>query len=264
MNINDIANTLSASLSTTAGKAARRNEPSQDPLERALNLASQRVEEKKQQTEVKLSSLGQVKSAVSNLEKRSEALTQLNQTSADPETTPAEKQQAVRSAAEGFVTAFNNARQTLDKAIKGENRSAGALADEGRTRITANELSRTLSSSTQNELKAIGINVQQNGTLKLDSQKFAQAQQANPEQVSRTLAQAGQETERTTARQLGNNGNIERSINTLSRQVQALESEQETQRNLTAALQRATETASDRLNATNAAGIAAYQRIFNL
>lgn len=268
MNINDIANTLAASLtSSTGGNSARRadrSDPSQDPIQQALNQASQRLEDKKQQTDVKLSSLGQVKSSISELQNRSESLTKLNEANENTETTPEDKQKQTRAAAESFVGAFNNARQTLQSAINGENRSGGALADENRARIAANELSRSISSGTQNDLKAIGISVQSNGSLKFDAEKFKQAQQANPEQVTQTLSDAGRQVEQSANRQLSNNGNISRSINTLSREAEALDNAQQAQRMLAETMQRNTENATDRLNATNAAGIAAYQKIFNL
>lgn len=264
MNISDIAKSLSSSLSSLASRQSSQSaatratqKATEDPVTKALTQATQRVEQQLQKSEVKLSSLGQIKSAVAELQTASKALSA-------PKST--ENVDAAKAAAQNFVNAFNNANKVANKAINGEGKSSGALADESRARVAANELSRSISSSpsTAAELKAIGITADKNGALQLDKQKFEQAFQSNPSQTSDTLAQAGQQVERTASRQVENNGNVSRSIDNLNNQVRQLETQQSNQQNLIENLQRAREDASNRLNATNAAGVAAYQKIFTL
>ena len=250
MNISDIAS-LNASLSSlSVRQSGGARDIQTDPVSIAVQQANLRVEQQLQSTEVKLSSLGQFKSAVASLETASAALSD-NKTS--------ESAATAKTAALNFVNAFNNANKVASTVTNGE------LANDGRSRVAANEISRAISSSpsTAAELKAIGITTE-NGTLKLDAQKLEQAFQSNPTDVAETLANAGQQVERIASRQIENNGNVARSISTLNTQQQQLETQQAAQQNLVDILQRATDDAMSRLNATNAAGIAAYQRIFNL
>ncbi|MBX9848411.1 MAG: flagellar filament capping protein FliD, partial [Rhodocyclaceae bacterium] len=149
-------------------------------------------------------------------------------------------------------------------AINGDGETEGALATDSRARIAANEVTRSLDRSNSKALSAIGITTNQDGTLSLDKQKFEQALQSAPQQVSDTLSAAGQQVEQSTSRQLQNTSNVNRSIGTLNTQVRNLESQQANQQNLIEIMRRSTEQANNRLNAISASGIASYQKIFNL
>lgn len=253
MNVNDIANSLSANLAATANSTSRSNQTEQ--VSSALKQASERLDQQRKASEVKLSAYGQVKSAVAELQTASKALTNESSTSAPDE---------AKKAAQNFVNAFNNARAVANRAVNGDKQGGGELANESRARVAANELSRSLDRTANAELKSIGITANRDGSLKFDAQKFAQAQESKPQEVAAALQTAGQQVEQTANRQLQNNGNVSRSINALNDEVRKVQAQQEQQRNQADAMQRATEQANTRINAASASGIAAYQKILSM
>lgn len=254
MNINDIASNLTASLPST-GSSRTRSSGDADPVTTALKQANDRLDQQRKTSEVKLSAYGQVKSAVAELQSSSKKLTDSTNTDTADE---------AKKAAQNFVNAFNNARAVANRAINGDKSGGGELANEGRARIAANELSRALDRTATNELKSIGITANKDGSLKIDAQKFEQAQQSRPQEVAAALENAGQQAEQAANRQLQNNGNVTRSINALSNQVRDMEAQQAQRQNLADAMQRATEEANTRINAASASGIAAYQKILSM
>lgn len=257
MNISDIASTLSATLTADAFSQTERARTANgnDAITKALSQASERIGQQRESAQIQLSAFGQIKSAVAELQNSSKALTEGQNTDTTEE---------AKKAAQNFVNAFNTARTVANRAINGDGQTPGTLATEGRARVAANELSRSLDRSSSNELREIGITTNQSGTLSIDAQKFEQALQSDPQQVTETLASAGGQVEQATRRQLENNSNVNRSINNLNNQVRNLETQQTNQQNLIEMMQRSTEQANNRLNAISASGIAAYQKIFGL
>ena len=262
MTLTDITASLGASLlSSSLGQAERtRTSVSTDAVTQALDRAGQRIESQRSSTEVRLSAFGQVRSAVAQLQDSSQALTATENTDTPEET---------RAAAEAFVSAFNNAQGTANRAINGtpgteEGNTDGALSGDGRASIAASELSRTLNNASSEALRSIGINRSQDGTLNVDRQRFEQALQNDPQGVSSALAEVGRQVEQASSRQLEGNSNLNRAVENLSRQAQALETQQATQQALADNLQQATEDAAARFNFTAASGIRAYEQIFTL
>lgn len=257
LNISDLASSLSAYTSADAiGQTARtRASSGSDAISKALGQATERLSQQRESAQVRLSAFGQIKSAVAELQSSSKALTDATNTDTAEEAT---------KTAQNFVSAFNTARTVANRAINGDGETEGALATDSRARVAANEVNRSLDRSSSKALSAIGITTNQDGTLSLDKQKFEQALQSAPQQVSDTLSAAGQQVEQSTSRQLQNTSNVNRSISTLNTQVRNLESQQANQQNLIELMQRSTEQANNRLNAISASGIASYQKIFNL
>ena len=249
MTLTDITASLGASLlSSSLGQAERtRTSVSTDAVTQALDRAGERIESQRSSTEVRLSAFGQVRSAVAQLQDSSQALTATENTDTPEET---------RAAAEAFVSAFNNAQDTGN--------TDGALSGDGRASIAASELSRTLNNASSEALRSIGINRSQDGTLNVDRQRFEQALQNDPQGVSSALAEVGRQVEQASSRQLEGNSNLNRAVENLSRQAQALEAQQATQQQLADNLQQATEQAATRFNFVAASGIRAYEQIFAL
>ena len=262
MTVNDIASSLGATLlAASLGQSERpRSSTSADAVSQALDQANQRIEAQRSTTDVRLSAFGQIRSSVAQLQDSSRALTLSDNTDTSDE---------ARSAAETFVSAFNTAQDTANRTVNGtpgstEGNTDGALSGDGRANVAASELSRTLSNSSAEALRTIGINRAQNGTLSIDSQRFEQALQNAPQSVSNVLAETGQQVEQATRRQLEGSSTLSRAEENLNRQAQALETRQAQQQELAANLQQATEQAAARFNSVAASGIRAYEQIFSL
>jgi flagellar capping protein FliD len=278
MTVNDLVGNIGSSLlSSVYGQAGRASSvaDSNDAVSRALDAASQGIDQQRSSTQVSLSAFGQLRSSVDQLQQSSQALTSNESTN-----TPEE----ARAAAQTFIDAYNKARITANNVT---NRDTGALADNGRALVAASQLSRALDSGSQEQLRQIGINRNQDGTLSLDQQRFQQALQNSPQQVSSSLATVGQQVQDATSQQLASNSQLSRGAATLSDRAQALATQQarieqavqqqkaaqeeRSQQDQTSAQQQAQQLASqqttdagNRLNAIAASGIAAYQRIFSL
>lgn len=258
MTLNDIAANQDATLlASSPGQSGR---TSTSAVNDALDQSSQRLARQQSSTEVQLSAFSQVRSAIAQLQDSSKALTATDNTDTLDET---------RRAAANFTNAFNNARDTADRTINGkpgteDGNTDGALSGDGHANVAASQLSRTLSSTSTEALRSIGINRDQNGTLSIDQQRFEQALQSNPQQVSSTLANVGQQVEQTTSRQLEGSSNISRAVDNLSRQTQQLEAQQQTQQELVDSLQQATNAAANQFNFSTTNGIRDYERIFSL
>jgi flagellar capping protein FliD len=253
MNVNDIASSLgAASLASTLGQSERarsRPELNTSPATQALDQASQRLQDQQSSTQVRLSAFGQIQSAVEKLQESGRPMRDNESTN-----TPEEARAVVKN----FVDAYNNARDVASR-VTGEE---GALADDNRAQVAASELSRTLNSTSRNELRAIGVNTNSNGTLSIDTQRFERALQENNQEVGRTLANVGQQLEETSTRTVENT--VNRSVESLEAQNRALEVQQTQQRELADNLQQATEQAAAQFNFVAASGIRTYEQIFSL
>lgn len=265
MTLNDIVSSLGASLLTApSGQSERARSPSPS-IAQALDRAGQRLEAQQSSTEVQLSAFGQLRSAVAELRDSSATLAASENTD-----TPEE----VRAATERFVSTFNNAQATANRTINGRPdaldtdadrpNTDGALSGDGRAAVAASQLSRTLNDASTEALRSIGINRERNGTLSIDQQRFSQAVQNDPQAVSTALAQAGQQVEQASSRQLEDGSNLDRAVENLSRQSRQLEAQQAEQRAFADTLQQVTEQATSRFNFVAANGIRAYEKIFAL
>jgi flagellar capping protein FliD len=253
MDVNEIASSLGATLlASTLGQSERarsRPELNSSATTQALDQASQRLQDQQSSTQVRLSAFGQIQSAVEKLQESGRPLRDNESTN-----TPDE----ARSVVKNFVDAYNTARDVANRTTGEE----GALADDNRAQVAASELSRALNSTSRNELRSIGINTNSNGTLSIDAQRFEQALQENNQEVSRTLANVGQQVEESTTRTVENT--VNRSVENLEAQNRALEAQQTQQQELVDNLQQATEQAAAQFNFVAASGIRTYEQIFSL
>lgn len=256
-----------AAFGSTANARAANAATGSDAVARALDQADQRVEQQRSSTEVRLSAFGQLRSSVAQLQESAAALA--NNANGANTVPPADAADASRSAATRFVNAFNQARSTANQVTQS---SSSALAGDGRAAIAASQLSRTLSDDSRQQLRNIGINANPDGTLGIDQQRFNQALQDNAQGVGDALARVGAQVQQSTTRQLDDAGAINRSIDTLSARASQLQTQQAAQQQLAQQFQQQNQAQQQQdnanqfsaLNAINASGIAAYQKIFSL
>lgn len=215
MNINDLvlANTaktylgLNSNTQSTSGVGSA--------VQTGLQKAEKRIQSQVDVTSAQLSSFGKLTSSVSGVQLAAHSLASLPAASTST---------AVKTAADGFVSAFNsaiNAAKTT-AAVPGESaasRSAGRVAKD---------LIRTVSenSETIDSLKKIGFSLQSDGTLTLDAKKFDAAQKADPSSVKATLAKIGQQVDKTATQELASAGNVSNSMASLSQRAAVLKSQQ--------------------------------------
>ena len=256
-----VSNITSSLISQSLGdqKATQQSsKTTSDPVTNALKHASDRIEQQIGSTKVQLSAYGQIKGAFSEVQAAGRTLS---------DTKKAATTEDVRKAVTGFVSAFNKANKTVAAATQGAGKQAGALANDARASIAGNDLRRSVTEGNAlSDLKKIGITQNKDGSLAVDTKLLDKALQANPDQVRSTVANIGQQVEKTAAQELGDNGNVGRSVNTLSNRSRNLETQQSTQQEQLAAAQRLVDQQTAQLDNHNngvASGATAYQRTFN-
>lgn len=224
-----------------------------DPVAQAFQKADKRVQQQRDVVSVQLSSFGQLKSAVADMQLAARAVSDSKQTATDAD---------IRKVANNFVKAFNTSVQTAKTATAAQ----GALADSNRARAVVSDLRRAVGNdaTAAADLKKIGITQQRDGTLAIDAKKFDAALKAEPEALRSALADIGQAVDRTATRELANNGNIGGAVNSLANRARDLENQQADQQAQAAAAQQLVNAASTGLNNSLNTGVLAYQRIFSI
>lgn len=243
----------SLSTATALAKLKTKNQSGTDPAAQAFQKADKRIQQQRDSVSVQLSSFGKLQSSVAETQAAARSLGEIKPSSGDAE---------VKKAANAFVAAFNSAVQTAKSATAKQ----GTTVDSGRARAVENDLRRTISTdaATKSDLKQIGISQEKDGTLAIDAKKFDAALKADPIKTRAALAEIGQELDRTSTRELADNGNIGNSVKVLSQQARRLENQLSDQQAQAAAAQQTVTAQSTRLDNTLNAGAAAYRRIFSI
>ena len=257
-NIATLTRNLASSANTSGTSGTSGISVSSDPLTQALDVANKRISAQISQTNVQLSSYGQIKSGFASLQSTGQALTKLatNAGVAD-----------VTKAAQSFVDAFNTTSSAVSTAVNGNGKSPGALANDSLARLSSNDLRRVVTSgSSIADLQKIGISVNSNGSLSIDSAALGSALAANPNAVKGTLAKLGQQASNTATTELSSGGAVGSAVNSLNSLAKNLATKQTQQQNLAASAQAAIQQSS--LQTTNfggiSSGIAAYMKMFSL
>jgi flagellar capping protein FliD len=221
----------------------------------ALRKPVEALSRQTESTRVRLSAFGQVQSAAAEVQFAARNLQDARQTSTVTD---------ARKAAETFVKAYNNERSTLAQATNAGNstNAPGVLVDDGRARIAASQLQRTVTDNA-GAFRDAGITVQKNGSLSIDARAFEAAFNTNPSAVTQALGSVGRAAEATAARQLSSTGSLGASVNSLSNRVQELENRQAEVQTRTDQSQRNVEAASRRYG-FGASGTGSYLGIFGL
>lgn len=255
MIINDLAanslaapSALAALGSDPAAQSDKARSSSANPAGQSNQAAAKAVEPASPQasasTQVSLSAEGRLRASasasISRLQESSQALTERRNTD-----TP----ENARVAAQNFVNAYNDVQRTADGGANGSS--------------TATQLAQTLRNN-DNRLSDIGINSNADGTLSLDRQRFEQAAQSNPQDVGigEALANVGQQVQGTTSQLNRNSSDSNAGSETANAAQQQAAQQQQDQ--LSAQQQVQEQPAIDQLNAINASGAAAYQKVFTL
>ena len=229
-----------------------------DPLSKALDSANKRTSAQISQTNVQLSSYGQIKSGFSSLQSTGQALTTLAKNASAGDVT---------RAAQNFVAAYNATNSAVGTTVNGSGKNPGALANAPLVGITSNDLRRVVSGSTGSaELRNIGITVNQNGALSVDSGVFASALQNSPDSVNSTLAKIGQQASATAANELSSGGPVGSAVNSLNNRVKTLAAQQISEQNIAASAQATIQqnTYQTPSNGSFSTGVSAYIKMFSL
>jgi flagellar hook-associated protein 2 len=219
----------------------------QGSIGHGLDGAIKRIAQQEASFNVRLSAFGKIKSGFADLQTAGTALNKLgnNATATD-----------LSKAAQTFVNAFNTATKALSSATK----NSGALVDDNKAKAAGTDLSRTLNSgSNVSDLKNIGINTNQDGTLSFDSVKFNAALTSDANATKKTLDSFSSQTDTTAAKEL--NGNVGISVNSLTARAQILDTQQQSLKDL------ASPTDSQQFGtflSNNALSIATYNAILSL
>jgi len=248
------ANTSGMSgMSGTSGTSA-----TADPMTQALDVANKRISAQISQTDVQLSSYGQIKSGFASVQSAGKTLTTLsaNASAAD-----------VTKAAQSLVDAYNSTTNAVATAVNGNGKSPGALANDSLARLSGNDLRRVVTSGSGiADLQKIGISVNSNGSLSVDSTALGKALAANPNAVKGVLSKLGQQANTTASTELSSGGAVGSAVNSLNSQAKNLAAKQTQEQNLAASAQAAVQQNSALTSNFGgvSAGIAAYMKTFSL
>ena len=215
MNINDFVITNASSKYTSGQASAQAVSKVSAATAAGLEKAEKRIQAQADVTSVQLSSFGKLKSSVSGAQLAAQALGTLSPTA----TSAAEK-----TAATGFVTAFNAAVTTAKKTAE--------VPGETLATVSANRAGKDLQQAisadrpTLDALKKIGFSVGTDGTLALDSKKFEAAQKSDAAGVRATLVKIGKQVDKTASKELANDGNVGLSLSALNQRANMLKSQQ--------------------------------------
>jgi flagellar capping protein FliD len=214
MNSLQTVNTPTTSALTSA-KTASQGSATVTPAARALQKLGEKIQVAVDTSTTQLSSLGVLKSAVSNIQLAAHALHNLPSTLSNAD---------AKVAANGFVAVFNHAISTA----KATANAMGASAVTASSRRTASDLGRavTANTATMDALKKMGFSTLSDGTLTLDAKKFEAAQQADPSAVRATLAKLGQQVDAAAGKELATGGTVAASLASLNQQASSLKAQQ--------------------------------------
>lgn len=239
-----------------ANKAA--TSATSDPLTKSLGIANQRVTDQLSQTNVQLSSYGQIKSGFAALQTTGKTLSTLTKDATASD---------VSKAAQSFASAFNSTTNAVSSAVNGSAGKSGALANDQLARLSGNDLRRVITNSGgASELQKIGISVGQSGTLTVDSKALEKALAANPDAVKGTLSKLGQQAGKTATQELSSGGAVGSAMTSLNNRAKTLTTQQTQQQNAAALIHAALQQSSDQFNGFGglSAGISAYMKTFSL
>ena len=258
MTLHDMSNiaTLTRNYaSSTNSSSASGASATPDSVSQALDSANKRISAQISQTSVQLSSYGQIKSGFASLQNTGQALTTLAKNASVSD---------VSKATQSFVDAYNSTNSAISTAVKGNDKSAGTLAGNALANRSGSDLHRiVVSNSSSADLKNIGISVNQNGSLTVDTKALEKAVQANPDAVKNTLAKLGQQANTTATNELSSSGAVGSAVNSLNQRAKSLATQQTQEQSLAASAQAAIQQSANQTSGFSS-GIADYMKIFSL
>ncbi|OYT91852.1 MAG: hypothetical protein CFE43_11420 [Burkholderiales bacterium PBB3] len=215
MNINDFVQNNAAGKYLGTGANAPKASRLDSSTQAALGKADKRIQSSVDATTAQLSSVGKLKSSVSDVQAAS-----LNLQRLDKDSTALSEKAAVSN----FVSAFNAAIKTAKTTAEtpGEGLAAKSSLRAGR------ELQKAVGSdaTTLESLKALGVSQKADGSLALDTQKLDAKQKTDANGVRATLNQLGKSVNATATNTLAASGNVGLSISYLNLRADALKTQQ--------------------------------------
>ena len=228
---------------TASQKAGVSTSAKADMSTGAFDLANKSVGQQIDATNVRLSPFAQVKSSFVDVQSAGNTLT-----------TPAKSStiEDVTKDVQSFANAYNNAT----KIINSSGELTGALVGNANT-SSDNLKSIVTSGDTAANLKNIGITVNQDGTLSVDTNTLQTAMQANSNSVSDTLASVGAQAVLVSQNELGGSGEGE-PINPLNSRTKLYGPKTTGQQKVSTDSQNSVQKQNTSVSSTTAGGIAAY------
>jgi flagellar hook-associated protein 2 len=213
----------------------------------AFDLASKSLGQQTDATNVQLSPFGQVKSSFVDVQSAGQTLS-----------TPAKSSSVedVTKSVQSFVDAFNNATRIVNSV----GNSTNSLANSGQVNSASANLKSILAngSNTAN-LQNIGISVNQDGTLSVNTNTLQSAVQTNPNPVQDTLVKIGTQAVLASQNELGGNSGT---VNPLSPRTRNFGARISGQQKTASNSQNANSQQGTSVSSNAAGGIAAYNQIF--
>ena len=217
--------------------------------------ADDRVAQQLDAADVQLSAFGKIKAGFADVQSAGTNL-------ADPKKTSTVDD--VKKAVQSFADAYNATANAVSTATRNDGKVNGALAYDGRARVAGYDLKRVVTSDNNTaDLKKIGINIKQDGTMSVDTKVLQDAMQTNPNAVKDTLSKIGQQAEQVARKELANTGNIGNAVNTLNSRARNLEAQMTEQQRLASASQASVQQQAAIIGNAGANGVAAYMRMFS-
>lgn len=216
MNISDLYKSSQANVVMAQANARQMNSASNvSPVENkkaqpSYDYSDIKTQQKVESTQVQVSSLGKLKSSISDTQSAAKDLQKLKSNASTEE---------MAAAANKMATAYNN---TL-KVATDSNAGANANAVESRRVGTAMRNGVT-GGGLSSELQNAGFSVGENGTIKIDQEKFKAASANDPGGLRKELEKMGQKVEATSAKALDQKGELSASINSLEKRATDLAS----------------------------------------
>lgn len=153
----------------------------------AFDLASQSVGKQSDATSVQLSPYGQVKSSFVEVQSAGRTLSTPSKVSSVEDTT---------KAVQNFADAFNNATRIIN--------TSQSLSNNSQVNAASSSLKGIVSGGSNSaNLQAIGVNLNSDGTLSVNSTALQSAVQTNPTSVQETLVKVGSQAVQITQNELG-------------------------------------------------------------
>jgi hypothetical protein len=254
------ATTATAGTPSTTGSASATQAAAQatstSPVAAALKKADARVQSQRDATGAQLSSLGRLKSAVSDVQLAARAAGGLTGSASAADT---------KTAVSRFVTAFNASlaaakATSADLAASDANTTTAALG----ARRVGSELGRSFASmGASDALRKAGFKQGADGTLTVDATKLDAALKADPASVQAALAKLGQATEAVATKELASGGRIAKPLTALNQRATALKGQHDAMVTMAQNLSASTSSSSSSQTAPSTSyvnyGIAAYR-----
>ncbi|MEJ1959956.1 MAG: flagellar filament capping protein FliD [Nitrosomonadales bacterium] len=186
----------------------------------AYDLAGQDVGQQVNGTNVQLSVFGQIKSSYVDVQAAGRTLTTPAKTSTVEDVT---------KAVQSFADAYNNAARVVNSVGNSNN----SLVGNGNINSASNNLKSIVANGgSSSDLANIGVSVNQDGTLAVDTNALQNAVQANPAAVQDTLAKVGAQAVQAAQKELVGTENVGGSTTGLNSRVKNLGSKASGQQNL--------------------------------